>query len=371
MTAGDGAGDDLESLIAGGTVRLVPDGLLSEPAPFAGLVLDPDRLRGMLLGLAIGDALGNSTESLLPGKRRQQHGEVRDYLWNRHLGAARGTPSDDTQLAFWLLEHLTAHGAVKPDAWAERIATGGHIFGIGKNTRAFIKAWKATGDWRRAAQDSVGNGALMRVAPVILPHVRTGGPGLWADAALASAVTHNSAASTAACVAFAGLLAELLVTSAPPGPGWWVDAWVARARPLEGETGPHRPRGGALADTPPGPLWRFVADHVPPRIGMPVEAAGDVWWSGAHLFETMPCVLHILARHGHDPEEAILRAVNETKDNDTIAAIVGAAVGALHGASALPRRWRDGLTGRVVADRAAEDGRVQAMIGQALERWAA
>ena len=38
--------------------------------------------------------------------------------------------------------------------------------------------------------------------------------------------------------------------------------------------------------------------------------------------------------------------MNDTCDNDTIAAIVGAAVGALHGASALPRRWIDGLTGR-------------------------
>jgi ADP-ribosyl-[dinitrogen reductase] hydrolase len=36
-------------------------------------------------------------------------------------------------------------------------------------------------------------------------------------------------------------------------------------------------------------------------------------------------------RHADDPEEAILRAVSDTKDNDTIGAIVGAAVGALHG----------------------------------------
>ena len=54
--------------------------------------------------------------------------------------------------------------------------------------------------------------------------------------------------------------------------------------------------------------------------------------------------------HSSDPEEAIVRAVNDTKDNDTIGAIVGAAVGALHGESAIPRRWVDGLLGRIVAD---------------------
>jgi ADP-ribosylglycohydrolase len=60
-------------------------------------------------------------------------------------------------------------------------------------------------------------------------------------------------------------------------------------------------------------------------------------------------------RHGHDPEEAIVGTVNDTHDNDTVAAIVGAAVGALHGADALPHRWRGGLLGRT---RFGDDGHV-------------
>jgi len=51
-------------------------------------------------------------------------------------------------------------------------------------------------------------------------------------------------------------------------------------------------------------------------------------------------------RHGDDPEEAIVRAVNDTKDNDTIASIVGAAVGALHGKEKLLERWISNLLGR-------------------------
>jgi ADP-ribosylglycohydrolase len=77
----------------------------------------------------------------------------------------------------------------------------------------------------------------------------------------------------------------------------------------------------------------------------------------------MPTVLHILARHADDPEEAIVRAVNDTRDNDTIAAIVGAVVGALHGRAALPRRWVDGLLGRTRED---DDGRVFELIDRAL-----
>jgi len=72
--------------------------------------------------------------------------------------------------------------------------------------------------------------------------------------------------------------------------------------------------------------------------------------------------------HGDDPEEAIVRAVNDTKDNDTVGAIVGAAMGAAHGVDALPRRWREGLLGRTAA---ADDGRIFELIALAQQRWLA
>ena len=75
--------------------------------------------------------------------------------------------------------------------------------------------------------------------------------------------------------------------------------------------------------------------------------------------EAVPSVLMILTKHGDDPEEAIVRAVNDTKDNDTIAAIIGAAVGALHGKRKLPKRWIENLSGRTT-DR--DDGRVFELI---------
>ena len=100
--------------------------------------------------------------------------------------------------------------------------------------------------------------------------------------------------------------------------------------------------------------------------GESVVSAAERWYSGAYLLETVPCVLHILGCHGGDPEEAIVRAVNDTKDNDTVAAIVGAAVGALHGVSSLPTRWREGLLGRT---READDHHVQQLIEQALEAF--
>ena len=41
-----------------------------------------------------------------------------------------------------------------------------------------------------------------------------------------------------------------------------------------------------------------------------------------------------------------MQVIRNTRDNDTIAALVGAAVGALHGKKVMPERWIEGLLGR-------------------------
>lgn len=117
-----------------------------------------------------------------------------------------------------------------------------------------------------------------------------------------------------------------------------------------------------------GPLWSFLQTRLPAAHarGLSTRDACDSWYSGAYLLETVPSALYILMRHGHDAEEAIVRAVNDTRDNDTVAAIVGAAVGALHGRSALPARWIDGLLGRTRED---DDGHAFELMGRARERW--
>ena len=134
------------------------------------------------------------------------------------------------------------------------------------------------------------------------------------------------------------------------------------AGPLEGVRH-YRPRDLA-ADDFEGSIHQFVERYVSAayRDGVSTVDACNKWYSGAYLLETVPCVLYILMRHGHDPEEAIVRAVNDTKDNDTIAAIVGAAVGALHGRSHVPDRWIANLSGRTTGE---DDGRVFELIAQA------
>ena len=352
----------LNEFLENGRLRLAGGALLSHaPGPMPP-EFDFGRVEGMLLGLAIGDALGNTSEGRLPSERAASYGEIREYLPNRHAGGRRvGVPSDDTQLAFWTLEQLIADRGFDPARVAERFSHG-QIFGIGESVRTFLRNYKSGMPWYASGPESAGNGALMRIAPMLLPHLRTGSPGLWADAALSGMITHNDSASNAACVAFVNMLWQLLQMSRPPEPEWWLRAYVDAAKTLEtGQS--YRPRGGQFPAYE-GPLWRYTEERVSEacRRNLSVVEACNTWYSGAFLFETMPSVITILMQHGHHPEEAIVRAVNDTKDNDTVAAIVGAAVGALHGKANLPERWVSGLLGRTVAD---DDGRIFGLLTQA------
>jgi ADP-ribosylglycohydrolase len=324
-----------------------------------------NRIEGMLLGLAVGDALGNTSEGQTAGDRRRTHGEITDFLPNRHAaGRPLGTPSDDSQLAFWTVEHLVEHGALELDALSHTFASR-HIYGIGQAMRAFVAGVKRNAGWRQGAAASAGNGALMRIAPAVLPHLTDPTPALWSDAALLARLTHNDGASVASCVAFVALLWDLAAMDRPPSPDWWADRFMSVLKDLDrGDV--YSPRGGQYSAA--GPFSELVATRLEDaqRAGWSTREACDRFYSGAYLLETVPCVLYILAQHGGDAEEAIVRAVNDTKDNDTVAAIVGAAVGILHGAEALPRRWRDGLTGRTAA---ADDGRMFELIAQAKSRF--
>lgn len=362
----------LMELLQQGEIRLERSPIFDvQPAPLPA-DFDVARVEGMLLGLAIGDSLGNTTEAQLPHKRQQRYGTIHDYLPNRHAeGRAVGLPSDDTQLAFWLLEQLLADGRLDLDHLAQ-MYTNRTIYGIGSSMREFIRNYKENQlPWQQAGVDSAGNGALMRIAPILVPYLRQPSPDLYVDAALAAMVTHNNRGSTAACVAFVAMLWDLLGMEHAPAPTWWIERYVEVARPLEGEhtrfksrdSRPHAPYRDYV-----GPLWRFVQETGSQawRAGTPVLDACNGWCSGAYLLETVPSVLYLLMHYAQDPEEAIVRAVNDTYDNDTCAALVGAAVGALHGKDALPAHWQARLLGRTTAH---DDGRIFDLIEAARVQW--
>lgn len=316
--------------------------------------LPADRVKAILWGTAIGDALGNTSESMTPSDRRDCYGEIRNYLPNRYAEyQCIGLPSDDTQLTVWTLESLLEHG--RPDLVSlAKAYQGQRIFGVGRTMKEFLRCIDQAGIsndsvWN-ARQHSAGNGALMRVTGAFLPHAWTLDAGLLDTVALTSAFTHDHASSTAACVAFARILADLLCLQRPVPDGWFCEAFIETAQPIEGCTGLQSRIAG---DDFLGSICDMVRQRVIPALKEPdlsVSEACARWYSGAFLLETVPSVLYILERYKSDPEEAICRAVMDTWDNDTVAAIVGAVMGAMHGMDAFPERWIDSLPGRTGTD---------------------
>jgi len=333
----------------------------TDPSPMAD-DFNFDRIEGMLLGLAIGDSLGNTTESQLPERRRANHGEIVNYLPNQYANnLSVGVPSDDTQLAFWTLEQLVKDNGLVPDNLATRFCQE-QIFGIGKSVKNFLRNYKMDHlSWNQAGDKSAGNGALMRIAPILIPHLKAPTKALWSDTAIASVITHNDIGSISACISFVNILWELLRMESTPDPRWWLDTYVKVARQIEGDTC-YSPRNENIPYY--GPIWKFTEKYIGKALEnhMSTLDACNWWHSGAYLMETIPCVIYILMHFAVDPEMAIIRAVNDTRDNDTIASIVGAAVGAMYGKNAIPQRWIEGLLGRTSSN---DDGKVFDLIEKA------
>ena len=351
----------LESLLSQSIIRLCDSELLHKtPTP-----LPPDfdfsKVEGMLLGVAIGDSLGATSEGITPAERRKRHGEIRDYIpGKRSRYKPVGVPTDDTQLTFWTLKQLILDSGLVPDNLAKRFCKH-RITGIGNTVTAFLSNYKDRHKpWYNAGLDSLGNGALMRISPIVIPYLKKPHRSMYADAALDAMITHNAFANVASCIAFVNILWSLLSMKSPPEPSWWVDTYCSVTKDLEGDTQYNLP-ASRYTDYYKRPLWQFTHEVVTDalRRNLTVLEACNEWGSGANLFETVPAVLYILVRHAQNGEEAIIRAVNDTIDNDSIAAIVGAAVGALHGLKGIPRRWIEGLTGRT---RSTDNGEVFKLI---------
>ncbi|HEY0478902.1 MAG TPA: ADP-ribosylglycohydrolase family protein [Kofleriaceae bacterium] len=279
-----------------------------------------ERARRSLLGLAVGDAFGQTMFG--------DHVEVTRRAANRVLPTQRPWPwTDDTAMALSIVEVLGRHRQIDPDAlaaafvrrWADEPERG-----YGQGAFNLLTRVAAGAPWRREAarmfggQGSYGNGAAMRAAPIgayfatDLDRVR--------DEALRSAEpTHAHPEGAAGAVAVA-LAAALATSGAPAGE---ILPEVIRLTP-DGIT---RERLRRAAET------ALTADPV--RVGVELGTGREV---AAH--DTVPFSLWVAVRHLGSYEDAIWTATAQLGDRDTLGAIVGGVVVMATGEDAIPATWR-------------------------------
>lgn len=306
------------------------------PTPEPGVALR-DRYRGCLVAGAIGDALGRPVE----GRPAEHVAErfpdgLRDFQpWHGWESGPIGTFTDDTQMTILVAEHLVEdEGAELEDLVPRIIAWGKDGRGIGRATREALQNYDA--GRIPAGVESAGNGAAMRCAPYALAYAGLGERQVQ-QVADGSRLTHDDVNAAAAAVMQAAAV-NLCLATTPDAlqPEAFLAQLVGIFDGVDLPRFPSRHRSGQFWITD---LVAEVAEYV----DRPASAAFNHFYNGAFVLETLPSVLACFLIHRDDPEAALVAAVMGGRDADTVAAMVGNLVGALHGHDALPGRWTSEL----------------------------
>ncbi|KYK10889.1 hypothetical protein AUW26_07365 [Streptomyces sp. CC71] len=326
-----------------------------------------ERVTGALVGAAVGDALGGPVEGYSPEQILERHGgRVHGIVgpWNGdawrtarplapyHKGD--GHVTDDTLMTHALVrvydtvrDHLDAYAVAEhlvPDLmtrtrWIPELEAEALPL-----QRVFLaEKWLAARlhyghvDPREAGTGNIVNcGAAMYMAPVGL--VNAANPAAAYAEALDVAGAHQSSYGREA----AGVLAAAVAAACAPGatPDSVVAAALALAK--DGTRAAIEAVCEAAArcsdfESALGPLREAVApyDTVGPDYRAPSLGARRP--SRLHAIEELPVALGMLLVSGGDFRHAVLGAVNDGRDCDSIATMAGALAGAL--GSPVPEDW--------------------------------
>ncbi len=272
-----------------------------------------NRARACFLGVALGDALGATTEFMTPGEIRAQyklHRKIRGGGW---LGLKQGQVTDDTEMSLAIAAAVLSTGAWDLQGVAEAFLAWmrGKPIDIGATVRKGISRYRRSGELQVPVNEwDAGNGAVMRMAPVAL--FSLGDETLFKQCTLEQArLTHNHPLSDAACLCI----------------GRMVQAALSGADRFE----LHRLARGLVSEYP---NFRFNNYRG--------QASG-------YVVETLQTVFHYFFATGSF-EECLVGVVNQGGDADTTGAIAGMLAGAFYGFDSLPERWLKKLD-RTVRDK--------------------
>ena len=318
-----------------------------------------DQIRGAMLGLLVGDALGVPYEFAPPAKLPSlaQLEMTPPDTWLRAHSVPDGTWSDDGATALALAASLLDCGELNPTDLAEKLAAwqfegryavDGFVFDIGVTTSDAIGRFLAGASALEAGPDNEmanGNGSLMRVTPLALWH-RGSDEELARDAIRQSQVTHGHVRAQLCC-ALLCLWARRISSGAESEIAWadatrtlraLLPALCRAAHPINENDEPLQRMMKQLA------LEEWQAElefHIRPADEIPGTGSGYV----------VDCLRSVRdALRQPDYESVVKYAIGLGNDTDTTACIAGGVAGVRGGVKAIPARWRNALRGREICN---------------------
>jgi poly(ADP-ribose) glycohydrolase ARH3 len=288
-----------------------------------------DRCVGSLLGVACGDILGSAVEGWPAQRIRSQYGEVRDFGTS---SACAGCYTDDTQMTLALAASLAECGRMDAAHVSAKYAEYFEAWrGYGGTACGVMRALQDGADYRATArvafpQGSFGNGGAMRIAPVGLVYRNAPDDVLYRAVVDALLCTHVHPEAVDGAFVQAKAVALLAIQ---PDPRRLDRQWLLREVYKGARSAVLQEKLEWLAE---GMAHDASDAEVIARVGNGIRAS-----------QAVPAAFWAFLRFGDTPEECIIRAVGFGGDADTIAAMAGALVGALHGTSWIPARWYDNI----------------------------
>ncbi|MFC5649249.1 ADP-ribosylglycohydrolase family protein [Paenibacillus solisilvae] len=267
-----------------------------------------NRIKGGIFGLAVGDALGGTTEFMTKRENEAKHGYLTEMIGGGVWNLEPGEVTDDTRMTICVAEGILQQPEAPMNAIGEKFLTWYHSKpkDIGNIIRAVFQSY--AGDWFEAAirvhermGQSAGNGTLMRCLPAGL---------CYSDLAdiekmsrMQSRMTHYDNRCDEACIIYNRIVYRVLNDENLR------DAIEAEVKPTA--------YAGILMGEPDCEPSGFVVD-------------------------TFRWVIHLLW-HAGSFEEVVQQAANAGGDSDTIGAIAGGLAGVYYGFDSIPERYKSSI----------------------------
>lgn len=316
------------------------------------------RIKAVILGHAVGDALGVPVEFC--SREELDSDPVTDMRGWGSYPVPEGCWSDDTSMSLATLESLK-DGDVDYDrimrnfvAWYSNneYTPTGTVFDIGRTCQMAIQNYMKGGvaalQCGLDTERSNGNGSLMRIHPMALYLYCKGIP---TDEAIeiihaTSALTHGHERSVIACGIYAFVLWALLEETEKNKNA--LRRGIQRA--MEYYEG-----SAELEIYKKGLLKRIAGVH--PSLedkGLFVYENRSRIKSSGYVVDTLEAAIWCLLTT-KDYKSCVLKAVNLGDDTDTVAAIAGGLAGAMYGLDGIPKKWLSTLKKRKYIEKMCED----------------